>query len=325
MSKLTHSRRTFLQGLGLATGGTALLGGKSLAASHLPATKDNPSTHFFYCLNTSTIRGQELGIEKEMEIAAQAGYDGIEIWINGVGTYLENGGKLSDLRKKAEGLHLTVENAIGFAKWIVDDDTVRAEAMEQLKREMDMLASLGCTRIAAPPAGATDEPGLDLDRAGERYRSILALGDEMGVVPQLEVWGFSQNLHKLSQVLYVAAEAAHPSAKILPDVYHLFKGGTPFDALGLLNADKVDIFHMNDYPDTPAREEMNDSDRVYPGKGIAPLSQILFHLAHSDRPKVLSLELFNRSYWEQDALQVAKEGLMHMKMAVRKAVVEEKG
>jgi hypothetical protein len=30
-------------------------------------------------------------------------------------------------------------------------------------------------------------------------------------------------------------------------------------------------------------------------------------------PKILSLELFNREYWEQDPLQVAKTGLEKMK------------
>ena len=44
----------------------------------------------------------------------------------------------------------------------------------------------------APPAGATRKPGLDLMKAAERYRALLELGDEMGVVPQIETWGFIQ-------------------------------------------------------------------------------------------------------------------------------------
>jgi hypothetical protein len=37
-------------------------------------------------------------------------------------------------------------------------------------------------------------------------------------------------------------------------------------------------------------------------------------------PKVLSLELFNRSYWEEDALKVAKMGLKKMKEVVKVAM-----
>ena len=36
--------------------------------------------------------------------------------------------------------------------------------------------------------------------------------------------------------------------------------------------------------------------------------------------KVLSLELFNKKYWQQDALEVAKAGLEKMKVAVKQAL-----
>jgi hypothetical protein len=38
---------------------------------------------------------------------------------------------------------------------------------------------------------------------------------------------------------------------------------------------------------------------------------------------MLSLELFNRTYWEQDALQVASTGLAKMRASVRKAMRTE--
>ena len=193
-------------------------------------------------------------------------------------------------------------------------------ALEQAKREMDMLAQIGCRRIAAPPAGATNYPGLDLDKAAERFRALVEIGAEMGVNPQLEIWGFSKNLHKLSQIAYVAAECGHPNTRILPDTYHLYKGGSDFDGLKLLSGETVEIYHMNDYPDQPGREQIGDKDRVYPGLGVAPTTQILKDLAASGKPKVLSLELFNRDYWAQDAFEVAKTGLARMKESVAKAM-----
>lgn len=275
--------------------------------------------NFLYALNTSTIRGQELGFLQEIELAAEVGYDGVEIWINGLQRYLEGGGNLKSLRNQIESWGIEVINAIGFAQWIVDDPSVRAQAMEQAKREMDMLAQIGCTRIAAPPAGATNEPGLDLDRAAERYHELLDLGEKMGVIPQLEVWGFSANLHKLSQVMYVATQSQHPRATILPDVYHLYKGGSGFEGLRLINGAAIDVFHMNDYPALPAREEIGDEHRVFPGDGEAPITQILTDLGRAGGTKILSLELFNREYWAQDASKVAQTGLSKMKAAVAAA------
>lgn len=307
------SRRQAIAGVGLITGASLL---PSCATTHAKASAKLLKQPFSYCLNTSTIMGQKLGLEKEIEITAEAGYDGIEIWIPTLQQFIDSGGQLRELKKKIDGLGIRVENAIGFAQWIVDDEAVRAKAFAQARTEMELLAQLGCRRIAAPPAGATDVEQLSLDAVAERFHALVELGTSVGVIPQLEVWGFSKHLHKLSQVLYVAAECGHKNTRILPDAYHLYKGGSAFEGLGLLAPDAIEIFHMNDYPAQPDRKSIGDKDRVYPGLGVAPLKKILTDLADPTHPKVLSLELFNRDYWEQDPLVVAKEGLQSMKKAV---------
>ena len=311
---MNQSRRNLLINLGIVTGASALGLSNPFKMPGKPAPLLNKN--FSFCLNTSTISGQKLGIVKEIETAAMAGFNGVEIWIPGLQAYLDQGGSLLDLRKKIVDLNIQVENAIGFAKWIVDDPNVRSASHDQLKKEMDWLRQLGCTRIAAPPFGATDEAGLDLDLAAQRYREILEIGITQGVIPHLEVWGFSKNLHKLSQALYVLAEAAHPAGRLLPDVYHLERGGSAVDGLMSVAPDVIEIFHLNDFPaDIPA-DQLTDADRVYPGKGKGRISEILQYLARRDQPVVLSLELFNRSYWQQDALEVAKTGLQTMKEVV---------
>ncbi len=257
----------------------------------------------------------------ELETAAKAGYTGIEVWISTVEKFLEKGGKLSDVRKKAADLGLTIEDAIGFSKWIVDDAAERAKALEQNKREMGMLAEIGCKRIAAPPVGATATAGLNLQEAAVRYAKLLEVGDQSGVLPVLELWGFSANLHHLSEVVYVALESGHPKACILADVFHLYNGRSPFNGLQKISGSMLPIFHMNDYPAEPAIGTINDSYRVFPGDGVAPLSQILKDLHAKNTPIVLSLELFNKEYWKMNALDAAKTGLAKMKAAVEKAIV----
>lgn len=312
-TKETTNRRQVLQSV-MALGGATLLPWSNDQLLRTPKKKN-----FTYCLNTSTIMGQKQGIVKDIETAAKAGYDGVEIWINALEKYQEEGGKLLDLKKRTADLGLKIENAIGFANWIVDDAPQRQEALEQAKREMDMLAQVGCFRIAAPPAGATKEAGLDLDQAAERFCALLELGQSMNVIPQLEVWGFSRNLHRLNQVLYVAAGCNHEQVRILPDVYHLYRGGSNFEALQLINGRAIEIFHMNDYPSNIAPSNINDKDRVYPGDGDGPCVRVIQQLAAMGGPKVLSLELFNPSYWKQDPLLVAKTGLTKMKAVVKAA------
>ena len=69
-----------------------------------------------------------------------------------------------------------------------------------------------------------------------------------------------------------------------------------------------------------ARETISDAARVYPGDGVAPLDQIFRDLNAIGYRGYLSLELFNREYWKQEAFQVAKTGLEKTRAAVRKAL-----
>jgi 2-keto-myo-inositol isomerase len=191
--------------------------------------------------------------------------------------------------------------------------------MERAEREMGMMAQLGAKRFAAPPAGATGLPKLELANATERYRALLDLGDRAGIVPQLELWGFSKNLNKLGDCVCVAMETGHPKACVLADVFHLHKGGSALTGIRLLGPETIQVLHMNDFPNDPPREKIDDSYRVYPGDGTGPITEILRSLHQTGGQKVLSLEVFNRKYWSQDALEVAKTGLARMKAAVEKA------
>jgi sugar phosphate isomerase/epimerase len=321
MNAHKFSRREALTGAGLLAGAAVLGEMPVVAAEPVDPLVHSTGTPFRYCLNTGTLRGHKLGIVKEVEVAAKAGYEGIEPWMATIEAHVQSGGALKDLGKQISDAGLTVEGAIGFAEWLVDDEARRAKGLELAKRQMDMVAQLGGRRFAAPPAGATGLPRVELAQAAERYRTLLEAGAQIGVVPQLELWGFSKNLGRLSECVAVAMETAHPNACVLADVFHLYKGGSDFRGMRLLGPEAIQVLHLNDYPNDPPREKIDDSYRVYPGDGVAPLTELLQTLHRTGGQKVLSLELFNRTYWSEDALLVAKTGLARMKAVVAKTLV----
>lgn len=296
-------------GAGLAAGLTtpAPVGAKD-------RSKDEP---FGYCLNTSTIQGQKLTVIEMVEIAAKAGYQAIEPWIRDLDQFVKNGGRLKDLARRIQDAGLNVESAIGFFEWVVDDDARRQKGLEEARRNMELVQQIGGKRLAAPPVGATNQADLNLRRAAERYRTLCELGDKFGVVPQVELWGFSKTLGRLGEAALVAIESGHPHACILADVYHLYKGGSSFEGLKLLSAEALHVIHFNDYPAAPTRDTITDAYRVYPGDGVAPLNGLVRTLRHIGFHGVLSLELFNREYWNQDALVVARTGLEKMRAVVK--------
>ena len=293
------------------------VGGKAAQAARGPdaARSGGP---FPLCLNTSTLRGHKLPVTEVIDIAAEAGYDGIELWVDEIGRHVAAGGTLKDLAKRLVDRGLVVTGAIAFFHWMVDDDAKRTAACEQAKRYMAQLAEIHATHIAAPPCGNVKD--VDLLHAADRYRELLKIGEAFRVVPAVEIWGPAKNLHRLGQAAMVAIEANHPNACILPDVYHLYKGGSGLAGIGRLNANLLAGFHLNDYPADPPREKIADRHRLYPGDGIAPLGGLIRDLHTIGYRGPLSVELFNPDHARQDPALVAKTAMDKTRAVVRAAL-----
>ncbi len=302
---------------------TGLVAGAFAVAAQVRG-EDTPTTAgrvggFKFSLNTATIQGQKLPLPEEVEIAATAGYHAIEPWVEEIRRYVAGGGKAADLKKRIADLGLIVPSAIGFADWIDNDDARRAAGLEQWKRDADLVRSIGGFRMAAPPSGAYNT-ALDLRVVADRYRHLLEISGRMGIVPELEMWGGSKTLTRMSHVAFVLVEVAHPDACGLLDIFHIFKGGSPFGGVRIFNGAALHVLHVNDYPAGLTRDKGNDSDRVYPGDGSAPIVTMLRDLHAIGYNGMLSVELFNRGYWKQDALVVARTGREKIQALVERAM-----
>jgi sugar phosphate isomerase/epimerase len=314
---VSTTRREWLARASSAVGVAATAPLAALAAESKERPADEP---FGYCLNTSTIQAPKLTIVDKIEIAAKAGFQAIEPWIRELDQYTKDGGDLKDLGKRIRLNGLVVPSVIGFFEWVVDDDEKRKKALEEAKRNFQIVQQIGGLRLAAPPIGATTQSDLDLRKAAERYRALCELGDQFGVVPEAELWGHSKTLNHVGDVAFVAIESGHPKACILLDVYHLYKGGSGYDGVRLLNGSGLHVIHMNDYPADPPRDKITDAARVYPGDGVTPWKTFLRTLRDIGFRGYLSLELFNREYWKQDPTLVARTGIEKMRATVKKAL-----
>jgi sugar phosphate isomerase/epimerase len=301
------SRRNIIQA---ATAGLAFSAGP-VTARNGQNTPEKPSPKF--CLNTATIRGQNLPLDKQFKLAKQAGYDGIEPWLGDMDKYKESGHSLQDLGKWAQDNQISVEGCIGFPEWLSNDPNKRKNSLEQLKKDLEKLVALGCKRIAAPPAGATQEKNIPLAEAASRFNPLARLCLGAKITPLVEIWGFSSAINRLGDALYIAAECGESNVSVLADVYHLRKGGSGLTGLKTLGHHSMQIFHVNDYPARIAPKELNDADRVFPGDGSAPWMEIQNILASTSPNCVLSLELFNRDVWKMDPAEALKIGLEKMK------------
>ena len=248
-------------------------------------------------INMSTISGYKLPIEQQIEFCAEAGYDGIELWIRDVQDYVKHGGNIDVLANRIKDSGLRIENMIGFAAWMTG-----CKGMDEMKREMELSSRLGSPYIAATCFGLTSLDQFQKSVYAENYRKLLDFGEEMGTIPLLELWGH-RVLSKLTDIIDIALGACHKKAGLLLDFYHLYRGGNSFNNLALLSGKAMPVFHINDYPGNILREDLKDSDRVLPGDGICPFQEILPILFNIGFSGTFSLELFNPEYWRKYTIQ----------------------
>ena len=266
---------------------------------------------FKSALNASTLIPFALNVREQIEVTAQAGYEGIELWVRDIQAYLDDGGTISQLRNCINDSGIAVVNGIAFFKWTDADETTREQGFKQAKQEIALLAELGCAAVAAPPSG--DTTGVTLADMAVNFRRLTQVASAFGVEPYLEFWGKAPKLSRMSEALYVALESKVINPKILLDLFHMYTGGSDVDGLHVIDGQSIGIVHVNDYPATPKREDITDADRVFPGSGIGPTAKFASLIQKAGYNGYLSLELFIKDYGSKTALEVAEEGLAAIK------------
>jgi 2-keto-myo-inositol isomerase len=266
-----------------------------------------------YCLNTSTIRNCDLKLQEKIQLAARVGYTGIELWVSEIEEYLKSDGTLNDLKDILLKNKIKVPNLIAFPQWANPDPEKRKKALEEARDVFEMAKKLHCPYVAAPPAGITDMVDLPLKEIAGYYKDLIEATKDTGVKPLLEFWGHAKKLGSLSEAMQILKILNNPELLLLCDVFHMAKTEGSFELLKELKGSHLGLFHVNDYPQAADIKQLTDAQRVYPGDGVAPLSQILATLKKIGYNGMFSLELFNKEYEKAGAEFVIRTGLEKMK------------
>ena len=304
--KGTCERRDVLKALAMTASAMALDGCRSF--------RECRGTKRRFALNPPTVRGYGLSFKDQVRLAIEAGFEGLEPWLKDVHA-AKASGELSDAMKMAKDGGLAFVNGIAFGSWVDEDPTKRAAGLEETKRDMALLAEMGCPCIAASMFGShrPGSPLLPLNAIAERYAAVCDLGATMGVRPLLEYWGHSVNLHTPEDALRAAVQTGRTNAGILLDVYHTYRGGGRFETFRFFSPAIAPVLHMNDYPANPPRAQLVDADRIWPGDGVAPWNAIFAALDEAGANPWLSIELFNPNYWKTTPLETLRTALVKMK------------
>ena len=261
---------------------------------------------FTFCLNTSTIKPQPL--LKKISLTAEAGFKGVELWINDIYEFIGQGGEVSDIEKAIADYGLIVPCMIAMRQWGEAEGLEYNLAIEEAKRRMELAARLKSPYIVATPP----RDPCDLGQIAERYQDLLNIGREIGVKPTFEYIGFFKSASKLSHAWDVVQKTNDPDATLILDTFHNWNSHSTLADLEAVPLDRISHYHIDDAdPIKPAGTQM-DPDRVMLGEGQIDLAAEIAVLKAKGYQGTVSLELFNKTLWESDPAEVLKVGFERM-------------
>ena len=260
-----------------------------------------------YCLNTSTIKPQAL-LDK-VTLAGQAGYDGVELWLNDVLEHVARGGEVSDVEKAIDDNGLIVPSVIALRQWGDFDGWEHQLVLEEARRRFALGARLGAPFIVVtPPMESTRTSHLP-----ERYRELLEIGREEGIRPTFEYISFFKSVNTLAQAWEIVCQVDDRDATLILDAFHTWNSGSTLDELKAIPLECISHYHFDDaHPNKPPKTQ-TDPDRVMPGEGSIDLAQEVSVLKEKGYDHTVSLELFNSDLWTLDPSEVLRVGLERMK------------
>lgn len=256
------------------------------------------------------------GLETDLRVTAQAGFKGIELWATKIDDYLEKH-SISDLRKlfKTYNVEASSINSIEFIAF-------RGKDFKKIKMRCEQLSFIAgyinCPFIVVVPSptsyaltAKSSELSPPWEKVIDEYVKVLRVLSDIakphGVSLAFEFIGFGWCSVRTPRACYEIVKAVNrKNVGLNFDACHFYAGGGELDEIKALDPKRIITFHINDLEDVP-KEQISDSRRLLPGKGIVPLDRICKALKDIKYDGLCSIEIFRDEYWKWDPLKLAKQ------------------
>jgi len=248
------------------------------------------------------------------EVAAAAGFDGVEFRIERVEECLRKG-ELGDLAEVLKSHKLSVVSLNALEDFSLSP----AQQFERMLGKVEFLFSkvcgeIGCDLLVAVPSFLQGKTRASLiERTEKRLEELCRVVGEYGGRIGFEFLGFREcSVNTLEKAWGIVGSLNLENLGLVIDTFHFHLSGSSPETLARIPGRRIFLVHVNDAPPLPKRE-LRDAHRILPGKGTIPLESFLHALRETKYNGYLSVELFNEEYWRRDPERVAAEALSSLK------------
>ena len=312
------TRRTFFQ-----AGAALTAAGFSQTPTHAAGKKSrwqNGQSPWPMCLDTATL-SKDVPLEKKVDVVAHSEFDAIEPWDRELAAYEKTGQSLKELGASIREKGLFVPSVIGLWGSLGNTKEDFESRLEEYHTTLRMIRDIGAEHVQIIPDLKKRET-FTKDVGAWCYRRIseIALND-YGLKTGIIFLNAVPELKTMSDAVDVGMMSGWPDAKIIPDTYHNFHGGTETNALRMLNPNAIAIFQFADSPEgLEPQDTWCDEKRVLPGDGILPLVEQLRILYEIGYTGCVSLELYNPIYRKREPNEFLKEAHQKTLGLIKQAV-----
>lgn len=245
------------------------------------------------------------GFRGSLEGWSRAGIEYVELNDTALDEFLEND-SIPGARILLDDLGLTPVCAAAALPDLWLPGPERETSLETWRMRCEQFANLGLEKIYSPAITFRPVTAEDFAATPASVREVAEIASEYNLTCMIEFLRNSTHLATLTSALSVIRAADHPNIRPMIDFFHFWSGLSKFDDLDLLEPGELAHCHFQDLYAGP-RELTDNSYRLIPGDGIAPLNAILRMLAEKEYNGALSVELFREELVNGDPFEVASE------------------
>lgn len=254
------------------------------------------------CMHQGTSRGA--GYRKSLEGWAKAGIRNVELSDTMLDDFLktdslEAAGRLY----KDLGLTAVSSQAVLADVWI--PGPARQKSLDTWKKRCEQFSTIGVPKIYCPSITNRKVTKEDFKATPGCIREAGDIAKQFNLTAMIEFARTSTHLATLTSSLKVIREAAHSNVRPMMDFFHFWSGLSKFEDLDLFEHGELAHAHFQDVADVP-KELYDNSSRLIPGDGVAPINRILRKLAEKGYSGALSVELFLPELQNGDPYETAR-------------------
>jgi 4-hydroxyphenylpyruvate dioxygenase len=250
-------------------------------------------------------------LEEKLAAAAAAGFDGVEIFENDL---ITSPWSPAELRKRVEGLGLTVELYQPFRDSEAVPPELFARNLRRAERKFDVMEDLGapmllvCSNVSP---SSVDDDGL----AAAQLHALASGAERRGLKIAYEALAWGRHVSDYAHSWRIVEAADHPALGLCLDSFHILSRGSDPAGIRDIPAEKLFFLQLADAPRL-AMDVLQWSRhyRCFPGQGGFDLAGFVAVVLAAGYAGPLSLEVFNDVFRQSDPARTAVDAMRSLRV-----------